>query len=42
MHIPSMPSITDLPREELKNPTVAFKVLGENLGQIAKVGGDCN
>ncbi len=42
MPIPSMPSITDLPRVELKNPTVAFKVLGENLGQIAKVGGDCN
>ncbi len=32
MHIPSMPNITDSPREELWKPEVAFKVLEENLG----------
>ncbi len=37
-----MPSITDLPSWELRNPEVAFKVLGENLGEIAKVNGDGN
>ena len=42
MHIPSMPSITDLPQQELRNSKVAFKVLQENLGEIAKVDGDGN
>ncbi len=43
MHIPLMPSISDLPSQELRNPKVAFKFLEENLGEIAKVGrdGDC-
>ncbi len=40
MHIPWMPSITDLPSQELRNPEVSFKVLGENSGEIAKVDRD--
>ncbi len=42
MYIPSMPSITDLPKEELRNPTAAFKVLEENLGEIVNPDGDGN
>ncbi len=42
MPILLMPSITDLPSQELRNPKVAFKVLGENLGEIAEVDGDGN
>ncbi len=42
MPIPSMPSITDLPRKELRNSEVAFKVLGENLGEIVNPDGDGN
>ncbi len=42
MTIPSMPSITDLPRKELRNSKVAFKVLGENLGEIVNPKGDGN
>ncbi len=34
MTIPEMPSITDLPIQELKKADVAFKVLEENLGEI--------
>ncbi len=37
-----MPSITDLPQQELRNPKVAFKVLGENLGEIKEVDRDGN
>ncbi len=42
MPIPLMPTITDLPSWELRNPEVAFKVLGENLGERAEVDGDGN
>ncbi len=42
MPILLMPSITDLPSQELRNPKVAFKVLEENSGDIANVGGDAN
>ncbi len=34
MNIPQMPSITDLPIQELRNADVAFKVLEVNLGDI--------
>ena len=37
-----MPSITDLPRQELRNSKVAFKVLEENLGDIVNPNGDGN
>ncbi len=37
-----MPSITYLPSQELRSHQVAFTVLGENLGDIAKVDGDGN
>ncbi len=37
-----MPPITDLPRKELKNSKVAFKVLEENLGEIYDPKGDGN
>ncbi len=37
-----MPSIIDLPLEELRNREVAFKVLKENLRKIEKVDGDGN
>ncbi len=40
--IPSMPSITNIPRKELWHPTVALKILWEDLEEIAKVDGDCN
>ncbi len=42
MHIPSMSSITNLPREELRNPTVAFKILVENLEEMKNPDGDGN
>ncbi len=37
-----MPRITDLPRKELNNSKVAFKVLKENLGEIYDPKGDGN
>ncbi len=40
--IPLIPSIADLTSQELRNPTVTFKVLRENLQKIAKVDGDGN
>ncbi len=42
MTIPQMPSITDLPIQELRNADVAFKVLEENLGEIFNPNGDGN
>ncbi len=42
MNIPQMPSITDLPIQELRNADVAFKVLEENLGEIHNPKGDGN
>ncbi len=42
MHIPPMPSITDLPSWESRDPEVAFKTLEENLGEMAEVGGEDN
>ncbi len=42
MPSPKMPSITNLLKEELRNPTVAFKLLQVNLEKIEKVDGICN
>ncbi len=42
MNIPLMSSITDLPSQEIRNPEIAFKVLGENFREIVKVDGDGN
>ncbi len=42
MSVPEMPSITDLPIQELKKADVAFKVLRENLGEIHDPKGDGN
>ncbi len=42
MNIPQMPSIIDLPIQELRNADVAFKVLEENSGEIFNPEGDGN
>ncbi len=42
MNIPFMPSITDLPNWDFRNPEVAFKLFEEILREIAEVGGDGN